>query len=178
MALTSTMLRFVIELSDIDRGKYETVELRVARHPSESGPYLLARMIAYLLNLEEGIAFTSGIAAPDDPPLWIRDLTGVLKTWIDVGNPAAKRLHKASKAAQSVRVYTYRDPKLILEEIASEKVYNAGSIEIFAFTPTFMTQLEATLERDNKWQVLHSGGELSITANGITVQGEMASFQP
>ncbi len=166
MALTSTMLRFVIDLSDVDRGVYQRVELRIPRHPSESGPFLLARIIAYLLNLQEGLEFTGGISSPDDPALWVKDLTGLLLTWIDIGNPTAKRLNKATKAAKTVKVYTYRDPKILLDEIASEKVYGAQGIEIYAFAPSFISQLEQTLERDNTWQVLHSEGELSITANG------------
>lgn len=178
MALTSTLLRFTVDLSDVERGKYERIELRVARHSSESGGYLLARIIGYLLNVQEGIAFTGGIDTPDEPAVWIKDLTGSLLTWIDVGNPANKRLHKACKAAKKVLVYTYRDPKLLLDEIASEKVYNAEAIEIFALAPAFMSRLEATLAKDNAWQVLHSSAELSITANGVTVEGELLHLQP
>lgn len=178
MALTSTLLRFTIDLSDVERGKYERVELRLARHSSESGPYLLARVIGYLLNLQEGIAFTGGIDTPDEPAVCIKDLTGTLLTWIDVGNPANRRLHKACKAAKKVLVYTYRDPKLLLDEIASEKVYNSDAIEIYALSPLFMTRLEATLAKDNAWQVLYSSGELSVTANGVSVEGELLKFQP
>lgn len=176
MALTSTMLRFVIDLSDVDRGKYEKIELRVARHPSESSPYLLARVIAYCLNLTEGIAFTGGIDSPDEPAIWVRNLTGTLLMWIDVGNPSAKRLHKASKAAKQVRVYTYRDPKILLDEIASEKVHRSESIELFALSPAFVSDLEQTLARDNTWQVLYTDGELSITANGQSLATELVAF--
>src|SRR5580658_8592368 len=107
MALNSTMVRFVIKLSDVDRAVYETIELRVPMHPSEAPPFLLTRVLAYCLNFQEGLEFSQGISTPDEPALRVRDLTGVLKLWIDIGNPSAKRLHKASKAAPTVRVYTY-----------------------------------------------------------------------
>lgn len=167
------MLRFTVDLSDVDRGVYERLEFRVARHPSESSGYLLARVIAYLLNQQEGLAFTEGISSPDDPAIWVKDLTGALLVWIDVGNPSARRLHKASKAARKVRVYTYRDPRILLEEIASEKVHRSETLEIFALTPAFIAELEKTLERDNPWQFLHAEGELSITVRDVTVQGEL-----
>lgn len=173
VALPSTILRFVIDLSDVDRGVYERLELRLARHPSESGPYLLARLLAYALNFQEGIAFTGGIATPDDPAVWVKDLTGALALWIDVGNPSAKRLHKASKASPRVCVYTYRDPRILLEEIASEKVYRADAIALFALKPAFISSLEQTLERDNRWTLLHTAGELSLTANGTTLHTEL-----
>ena len=74
MALNSTIFRFKIKLSDVDRGIYETLELRVAKHPSESDPYLLTRIIAYTLNVQEGIEFTGGIASPDDPAIWVKEV--------------------------------------------------------------------------------------------------------
>ena len=65
MALTATMHRFELDLSDVDRGVYQQLELRVAQHPSEAVRYMLARVIAYCLSWEEGIAFTRGLAAAD-----------------------------------------------------------------------------------------------------------------
>ena len=47
MALTATIYNFDVDLSDSDRGVYETVALRVAQHPSESDEYLIARVLAY-----------------------------------------------------------------------------------------------------------------------------------
>src|SRR5919107_2661981 len=99
MALTATIHNFDIELADSDRGVYETLALRVARHPSESEEYLIARLLAYLLEYAEGIEFSRGVSDPDEPTIAVRDLTGVIKTWIDIGTPDAARLHKASKAA-------------------------------------------------------------------------------
>jgi uncharacterized protein YaeQ len=97
MALTATIYNFDIELADQERHVYESLTLRVARHPSESEEYLVARLIAYLLEYAEGIEFSRGVSSPDEPTIAIRDLTGALRSWIDIGTPDAERLHKASK---------------------------------------------------------------------------------
>lgn len=168
------MFRFTIQLSDVDRGRYETLELRVACHPSESAPFLLTRVIAYALNVQEGIEFSPGISSPDEPAIYVKDLTGIILCWIDIGAPTAKRLHRASKAARSVRVYTHRDPQIILDGVKGEGIYKAETIEVFSLPPKFLQEIEATLERDNDWQLLHDEGELSLTVKDHTLHGEIS----
>src|SRR3954452_17255865 len=100
MALSATVYHLQIELSDVDRGVYEALDLRVARHPSETMRYLLTRTIAYCLIYEEGIAFSKGLSTTDEPAVWVKDPGGLVLVWIDIGTPSAERLHKASKAAE------------------------------------------------------------------------------
>src|SRR5688572_9562851 len=97
MALSATMRRFEIALADSDRGVYEDLDLRVAQHPSESDRYLVARVLARALEHAEGVTFTRGLDADDEPALWQRDLRNDLQSWIEVGSPSADRLHRASK---------------------------------------------------------------------------------
>ena len=104
MALTSTVYNFNIDLSDADRGVYETLDLRVARHPSESEEFLVARLLAYCLEYQQGIEFSRGLSDADEPPIAVRDLTGAMRAWIDIGTPSADRLHKASKSTARVCV--------------------------------------------------------------------------
>lgn len=177
MALSSTINRFQIDLSDVDRGIYEKLELRVARHPSESAPFLLTRVIAYALNVQEGIEFTQGISTPDEPAIYVKDLTGLALCWIDIGNPSPKRLHKASKHARKVLVYTHRDPKILIEECLKEEIHKAEAIEVFSLPQKFLTELEATLARDNSWGMLVTQGELSITVDGKTYATEISSHR-
>jgi uncharacterized protein YaeQ len=91
LALPSTIHRFQIQLSDTGRGVYEDLDLRIARHPSETVSFLLTRVFAYCIAFEEGIAFASGLSTPDDPALWVKDLTGRITKWIEVGLPAPDR---------------------------------------------------------------------------------------
>jgi uncharacterized protein YaeQ len=120
LALQATVYNFDVELADGDRGMYESLALRVARHPSESEERLVARLLAYLLEFTAGIEFCGDISDSGGPAIAVRDLTGAIATWIDVGTPDAARLHKASKAARRVVVYTHKDPRQFLNQLAGE----------------------------------------------------------
>src|SRR3954468_7025427 len=141
MALTATIYHFQITLSDVDRSVYESLDLRLARHPSESLRYLLTRTLAYCLSYEEGIAFSKGgISATDEPPISVRDPTGVLLAWIDVGSPSAERLHKASKAAPRVALFTHVDLFLLQKEARSRPIHKVEQIELWRLEPKFLDQ--------------------------------------
>ena len=102
------MYVFDVRLADADRAVNESLTIRVAQHPSETVEYLVTRLLAYCLEYTEGIAFSKGLSDPDEPAIVVRDLTGVLQAWIEVGAPDADRLHWAAKAAPSVTVYAHR----------------------------------------------------------------------
>lgn len=147
MAAGSTIYTFAIELSDADRHVYQTLELRVARHPSETAQFMLARTLAYCLEYQEGIVLTAGIAAVDEPAVLVRDLTGRLTAWIEVGAPDAERLHRASKQAQRCAVYTHRDPAPLLAKFAGQKIHRAGEIPLYSFERAFMDEASKVLDR-------------------------------
>ena len=141
MALTATIYNFDIRLSDVDRSVYETLSLRVAQQPSETDEYLVTRVLAYCLEYTDGIAFTKGLAEPDTPAITVRDLTGTLRGWIEIGSPDADRLHKASKASPRVAVYTHKDPRGLLRSLEGQRIHRAEALEIYAIDRTL---LEAT----------------------------------
>ena len=147
MALSSTMYVFTVRLSDADRSVYETLTLRVAQHPSETPEYLVTRVLAYCLEFTEGIVFSKGLSDPDDPAIAVRDLTGVLRTWIDIGTPEAARLHKASKAAGRVAVYCHRDVTAWLARIAGERIHRSEALEIHVMDREMVAALVSRLER-------------------------------
>lgn len=147
MALTATIYNFDIDLADSDRGVYETLALHVARHPSESEDYLVARVLAYCLEFTDGIGFSSGISNPEDPAIAVRDLTGAITAWIDIGAPDAARLHKASKTAARVAVYTHRDPTQWLRQLAGARIHRAHAVNVNGFDPAFIKALAEKLTR-------------------------------
>ena len=164
MALQATVYHVQIELSDVDRGVYESLDLRIARHPSESMPYLLARTIAYALLHEEGIAFSKGgLSSADEAPLSIRDLEGNLRAWIEIGTPSADRLHKASKASPRVVVFTQHDPRQLLREAGTRDIHKADQIEVYALDPRFLDQLGALTDRNSRWTLMRNDGVLYVT---------------
>ena len=171
MALTSTMHVFDVELADADRSVYETLSLRVARHPSESEEYLLTRLLARCLEHAEGLAFGKGLCEPDEPALAIHDLTGRLLAWIDVGAPDAARLHRASKAAPRVAVYTSKDVAQLQRGWAGERIHRAEEIEVHAFEPSLIAALAARLERRMAVALTVSGGQIYVAIGGTAFEG-------
>jgi uncharacterized protein YaeQ len=133
MAQTATIYNVSIDLSDMDRGVYETIDLRVARHPSETAAYMLVRILAYCLEYEEGIVLTEGVSSGDEPAIVVRDLTGRVTAWIEVGMPDAARLHRGSKLAGRVAVYTHRDVRQLLAQLGGERIHRADGIPIRSF---------------------------------------------
>ena len=171
MALTATIYNFDVELADSDRHVYESLSLRVARHPSESEEYLVARVVAYLLEYADGIEFSRGVSDPDEPAIVIRDLTGRIATWIDVGTPDSARLHKASKAADRVAVYTHKDPGQLLKQLSGERIHRADALELYAIDRAFVTALAARLERRIAFSVSVSGRELYVSIGDENLTG-------
>ncbi|MEK2644876.1 YaeQ family protein [Bdellovibrio sp. BCCA] len=171
------LYRFQIEFSDIDRGVYESLDFRVAQHPSETYPYMLSRVLAYCLAYQEGLEFTpGGLADPEAPAL--RKLGGhnSIDLWIEIGNPSARKLHKATKAAKDVMVFTYKNPEVLLTEIKNNEVHRANELQIFSFDSKFLDSLGALTEKNNRWSLLFQQGQLDLTAGDQTFSSELKKF--
>ena len=170
MALGSTIYAFDIELADADRAVYETLSMRVAQHPSETADYLITRVLAYCLEYSEGIGFSKGLSDPDDPAIFVRDLTGALQAWIDIGLREPERLHRASKAAPRVAVYTHKDPAQWAVKLAGAKIHRAEKLEVFAFDRAWLARIVARLERRMQFSLARSEGEIYLTIGSDTSQ--------
>jgi uncharacterized protein YaeQ len=170
MALGATIYNFDVELADADRQVYESLALRVPRHPSESEEYLVTRLLAYLLEYAEGIEFSRGVSVPDEPAIVVRDLTGAITTWIEVGTPDAARLHKASKAARRVAVYVHKDPAQFLRQLAGERIHNSQALELYLIDRALVGALVARLDRRVAFSVSVTDREVyvSIGAENLT----------
>lgn len=173
MALSATIYNFDISLSDVDRGVYEERSLRVACHPSESPEYLVTRVLAFCLEYTDGLAFGRGISEPDDPPLAVRDLTGTLKAWIEIGSPDAARLHKASKAAPRVAVYTHKDPRILLKQLGGERIHRAEALEIYSFDRELIDGLVPLLDRRTRLGLSITDRQIYATIGDETVSGSV-----
>jgi len=166
MAAGTALHAFSIDLSDTDRHVYQAFDLRVARHPSETAEFLLARTLAYCLEYRDGIVLTDGIGAVDEPAVLARDLTGRITAWIEVGAPAAERLHRGSKAAARCAVYAHRDPAPWLAQLAGEKIHRAADIPVYSFDRAFMAQAAAALPRRAKLALSVTGRHLYLDVEG------------
>ena len=159
--------RFLVAVSNVDRHVYETLDLRVARHPSETEPYLAARVLAYALEFQPGLAFTRGLSDPDQPALEVRDATGRLEAWIEIGTPDAARLHRAAKAAPRVAVYTHTDAPRYWASLAGARIHREEALELRAFDRGLVGALAAALERRTAFELSLNDGTLYLTLDGV-----------
>lgn len=187
MALTATLYHWQVALSDVERGVYQTLDLRIARHPSESMRYMLTRVLAYCLCYEDGIHFSkAGLAADEEPPVAVHDLTGRLLMWIDVGTPTAERLHKATKAAPRVALFTHSDLLALKREVKARPIHKAEEVALWRLEPRFLDEVEAAIERsgrrNSQIECMYSDGQLYFTlgatagagnAGAVTVTGQI-----
>ena len=171
MALTATIYNLGVQLADTDRGVYETLTFKVAQQPSESDEHMMARVLAYCLEYTEGIGFSKGIAEPEEPALFVRDLTGAMRTWIDIGSPDAARLHKASKAAPRVAVYTHKDPAQLIRALDGQRIHRAEALELYALDRALIGELVSHRERRTSFDLTVTERHLYATVNGETLEG-------
>jgi uncharacterized protein YaeQ len=177
MALPSTIHRLAVDLSDIDRGCYARLETTVARHPSETAVRLVLRVLAYALCFDEELVFTKGVAAGDEPDLWIKGPDGRVQEWVEVGLPDPERLRKASRHAERVilvagggglqRWLNQHQPKLAV----------LTNLTVLTLDPALVDRLGETLERVVEWSVTVSGGVLYLTLGGETLVSPITIVQ-
>jgi uncharacterized protein YaeQ len=173
MASGAVIHTFGVQLADIDRGVYEDLALRVARHPSETDAYMMTRVLAYCLEFEEGIAFSEGISSTDEPAVVVRDLTGRLTAWIEVGAPDADRLHYGSKLADRTAVYTHRDPAKVMAAWSGKRIHRAEALTLYSFDPGFVDAAAAALDRRNAMVLSITERRLYLELNGATLSSSV-----
>lgn len=162
MALTSTVYTVTVDLSNVDRHVYTALDLKLARHPSETAEFLLTRLLAYCLEFEEGIAFGDGLSTADEPAVLVRDLTGRLTKWVDVGMPAADRIHRASKLTGRVAIYTHRDLRQVLALLDGQGIHRAAEIPVYAFDREVIETVAAGLDRRSALTLNVMDGQLYL----------------
>ena len=107
MAIKAAIYRVRLMVSDMDRAYYNDLALTVAQHPSETDERTMVRLLAFALHASEGLKFTEGVSAEDEPDIWQKSLSGEIEIWIDVGLPDEKRIRKACNRAKQVYIYAY-----------------------------------------------------------------------
>jgi uncharacterized protein YaeQ len=179
MALTSTMYVFSVSLSDIDRGVYETLEIRAAMHPSEAADYLLMRVLAYCLEYCEGISFSKGgVSDRDEPTLFARDLTGAYTRWVEIGNPAPERLHLAAKSSPRVAVYCHRNPHMLAQQLQGATIHRGAEIAFYRVEKSFLEALVKRLERRMSLTLTVSEQQLYCAVGDDTLETPIIALHP
>ena len=162
MGTTATIFRFQVELSDIDRGVYESLDLRVAQHPSEDDERMVIRVLARTIAHEDGLEFGRGLSNPDDAGLWAYGMTGQVETWIDLGLPGADRLHRASKLCSKVLIFTDKSETALMKEWRKRKIHKAETIQVYRLPVELVSELAKGIERRTTWYVTMQDHTLTV----------------
>lgn len=169
MAIGATIHTFDVQLSDVDRGVYEELSFRVAQHPSETAEFMATRVLARCLEHEEGIAFGDGISGGDEPAVVVRDLTGALVAWIEVGAPDAERVHRGSMAADRTAVYTHRDPERVAARWSGKRIHRAEDVRLVWFDPGFVDAVASAITRRTTMAVSVMEAVVFVEVNGTSL---------
>lgn len=173
MAQPSTIYRAGIQLSDIDRGLYESLQITVARHPSETEERLLARVLAYALFYEPELAFTRGVGAGDEPDLWLKGPDGRVRCWIEVGLPDAERLIKASRHSEQVVLCAFGAALAIWEKQQLPKLAGIANLAVISLDQPFLKQLTGRLQRTISWSLTITEGSFYLASDGETLESSV-----
>lgn len=168
--MSAPIHRFEINLADTDRSHYAELELRLARHPSETERYLITRALAFCILHEEGLELTAGICLGDEPALELRDSTGRRTHWIDVGRPTAAHLQRGLRDCHRVTLVTAHDPSDILRVLEAADVRLMDRLEIVGLNAALVDELADGLERRNTWSLTISGDWLYVESGTSVVE--------
>ena len=176
MALPATIYKASIQLSDIDRGCYETLAATAARHPSETEERLVARLLAYAIFFEDNLTFTKGLCASDEPDLWIKGGDDRVRFWVEVGLPDAERIVKASRHAERVALLACGRALQSWQQLHLPKLANISNLTVITIDQTFLTALVERLERSISWSITITEGVCYLTIGEETLETTIRVF--
>ena len=163
MALKPTIFKFKISLSDLNRNHYDTLNLTLAQHPSETAERMMVRVLAFCINAQEHLVFTPGLSAVDEPDLWMHTLDGQLALWVDVGEPAADRIKKATRLAKVVKVYSFNSKSAAWWALTENK-FKSLPVSVYQFEWPQIQALAAMLQRTMELSMTITGDSAYIAA--------------
>lgn len=176
MALKPTIYKLKIALSDLNRDYYDSFNLTVAQHPSENVERMMARVLAFCLNAGAELAFTRGLSSVEEPDIWLRTLDGKIALWIEVGEPTAERIKKASRQSDEVRVYSFNSKSDVWWEQNRARFENP-KVSVFRFQWPQIEALAALVSRTFDLVVTVSGNSAFISAATGDVEIEWDTLQ-
>ena len=142
MALKATIFKARLQIADMDRHYYGEHALTLARHPSETDERMMLRVLAYARHAHEDLAFGRGVSTDDEPDLWIRNLTGEIELWIQLGQPDEREIRRACGRARQVVLYTYsgQGARIWWKQLGG-KLASLGNLSVYDIPPESMAVL-------------------------------------
>ncbi len=162
MALTATIYKAQIELTHIDSHIYESINLTIAKHPSETEARMMFRLLAYLYCYSEKLEFTKGISTTEEPDIWLKNYSGDIELWIELGFPEPKRIKQALARSSKVIVFTYQPNRVSeWETKISAQSFSPERFQAFHFTSDDGA-LEALAERTMELSCIIEDGNITL----------------
>ena len=169
MALKATIYKVDLQIADMDRNYYAEHALTLARHPSETDERLMVRVLMYALNAQEGIAFTRGLSEADEPEIWVKDLTGQLTLWIEIGQPDEARLRKACGRAEQVIAVCHSSSCQLWWKQIETKLTRIRNLTVLQLSTDSSQALAALTQRSMQLQCLVQDGEVWLSTDAQRV---------
>ncbi len=180
MALKPTIYKFKIALSDFNNDHYDSIQLTVAQHPSETIERMMARVVAFCIqsanDKEQLMTFTKGLSSVDEPDIWLKGLDDQLHLWLDVGEPSFERMKKASRLAKQTVVYTFNSKSEVWWKQAQSQL-STIAVEVYQFDWEEIKALASHASRTMDISLTISGqsiyaaiGEEQVELNWVQLQ--------
>ncbi len=183
MAIKSTIFKAALQIADMDRALYADHALTLARHPSETDERLMARVLAFALNVpaddhDGALVFARGLSDGDEPDLWQHSLAGVLRHWIEVGQPAdERRITRACARAERVSLYCYAASVPIWWAAMAPKLARLRNLQVWQLPAAESQALAGLAERSMQLQVTVQEGQIWVGNQTDSVQLHLQSLQ-
>jgi len=178
MALKATIYKADLQIADMDRHVYGDHALTIARHPSETDERMMARVLAYALYVQDGIAFTKGLFDVDEPEVWVKNLAGEITLWIDLGQPDDARIRRACNRADQVVVLCYSSGCEVWWKQIASKLTRFTNLTVLQLPAETTQALAALAERSMRLQCMVQDGEIWMNTDTQSVPVKLTQLQP
>ena len=164
MALKATVYKVELDISDIDRGYYGSHALTLARHPSETEERLMIRLLAFVMHADDRLEFGRGLSTDDEPDLWLREDTGEIQLWIDVGLPDERRLRKAAGRSPQLALLAYGQRAMdVWWRKNSADLRRLQSLKVWSLSDDAVADLASLARRNMKLQCTIQEGQIAFS---------------
>jgi uncharacterized protein YaeQ len=175
MALGATIYKFDIDLSNMDKHRYESVSQHIALHPSETLERMVLRLLAYCVNMHDQLIFTKGLSSDTEPDLWQKSYSGEIELWVELGLPDMKRIKKAASLSKQVKLYVYGgqgvDQWWKLVQSDCQKLKN---VDVYRFELAAVNQFVSKIARSMRISVMIQDGLITFSWDDQMLEFPMA----
>ena len=166
MALSATIFKARLQISDLRRHYYAEHSLTVARHPSETDERMMLRLLAFALYADDALQLTRGLSTDEEPELWQHNLQGEIELWIELGQPTEKRLRQARGQARHVVVLSYGGrPATQWWQANGAALAKLGSVSVYELAPADSQALAALAQRNMDLQFTLDEDSIWVSSN-------------